>query len=235
MSRIVWRFMTGCFVLAAVLATSSSSNAAVVFSDSFESPALASGDYTGSGHTAGITGWSASPSLTSSDPEGVYRPPNTAITPIDGNQVLYLANGAKAISQVLSTNLANNTVYTFDIDVGQRLDSFPFAGYSITLLAGSTVIGSASITSAADSNIPAAGSWKQVEFSYTSLASDPLNGQALKIVLDDGGFGNQTEFDALSLSATPRTQVTPEPASLLIWSLLGLSASAIAKTRRRDK
>jgi uncharacterized protein (TIGR03437 family) len=141
-----------------------------------------------------VPGWTASNSTSM----GLFQPSSTYFTlPLpsaEGTTIAQLNSGT--LSQVLSATLQVSTVYTLQVDIGRRLDNlYPSPPPTALLFAGSTQIASAT------GSEPALGGWTTWTGTYTSSASDPLAGQALKIVL--GATAPQGDFDNVRLTATP--------------------------------
>jgi hypothetical protein len=116
----------------------------------------------------------------------------------DGVNVAALGDavgGSGVIVQVLGIALQSNTTYTLTFSVGSRAD-YPFAGYSVELLAGSTTIASDS------SLVPASGTFATGRIVYSSTNASPLLGQSLGIRLTGNGPG-QAIFDKISLDVSP--------------------------------
>jgi hypothetical protein len=127
------------------------------------------------------------------------------------------------LMQTLTATFQPNTQYTLTVAEGDRNGStaLGFLGSQIELLAGSTVIASAT-----DVAGPAPGSFKdQVAFLASSNALPALFGQALTIALltttpgssPNGTIGPATDWDNVRLDAT----AVPEPASI---ALIGTAA-----------
>jgi len=92
--------------------------------------------------------------------------------------------------------------YTFQVDVGRRLDNlYPASPPTAQLFAGTKLIASAT------GSQPPVGGWTTWTGTYTSSASDPLAGQTLKIVL--GTTTPQGDFDNVRLTAAPAGSGTP--------------------------
>ncbi|MBE8996397.1 PEP-CTERM sorting domain-containing protein [Microcystis aeruginosa] len=189
---------------------------------SFEDPVAPQQGTTGFYSKNSITGWSLSSTGTNTPFLGVLDPTKSQILtgldrfynlqPVpDGVQVAYSNGGT--ISQTLSATLQANTQYTLGAYVGSR-KNMAFPGYSIELLAGSTVLASNNIIT------PIAGTFAPVTVSYSSGSSSPLFGQALEIRLTSNGI--QTNFDNVTLDASP----IPEPSAIL--GLLGFGLLGIA-------
>src|SRR5207253_9600448 len=99
----------------------------VVPNFSFESPDL----NVDGGFTVGVIA-----SWTTNTAGGVFDPNSSQYTIIqatNGDQVAYSNGGS--ISQILSDVIAANTVYTLQVDIGDRIDT-PSPGYSIGLYTG---------------------------------------------------------------------------------------------------
>lgn len=160
-----------------------------VLNPSFEAPVQLSNGFT----NADITNW------TSPNNTGVFYPdsPTYYNVPVpDGNQVAYSNAGlGTPISQVLSTNAAQNTVYRLDVEIGSRSDN-PSPGYSVTLLEGVNTLGS--VTQA---NFPVVNGnfvTATVFATKTTASTDPL-----QIQLASNGV--QTNFDNVRLVAMSLT------------------------------
>jgi uncharacterized protein (TIGR03437 family) len=139
-----------------------------------------------------VPGWTASNTTSI----GLFQPgPNYFTVPMpaaEGQTLAQVSSGT--LSQVLSATLQVSTVYTLQVDVGRRLDNlYPSPPPTALLFAGNTQIASATGAQ------PALGGWTTWTGTYTSSASDPLAGQALKIVL--GVTTPQGDFDNVRLTA----------------------------------
>ena len=140
-----------------------------------------------------VPGWTASNTTSI----GLFQPgPNLFTLPLptaEGQTIAQVGSGT--LSQVLSATLQVSTLYTLQVDVGRRLDNlYPSPPPTALLFAGNTHIASATGAE------PALGGWTTWTGTYQSSASDPLAGQALKIVL--GATGVQGDFDNVRLSAS---------------------------------
>jgi len=169
-----------------------------------------------------VPGWSAVSDTIFSFRAGVQYQPFSQFSagfPIGNNEVF--ANGI-VVGQTLSDTLAANTQYTLSVLVARRNDGTPYAGYTVSLLAGSTVIG----FDTAGVGLGSGAHLTSIVSVNSNLVSPGLLGQALRIELT-GPTGNQAHFDNVQLDAT----LVPEPATL---SLLGLAAGGLLTRRRRD-
>jgi hypothetical protein len=156
---------------------------------------------------------------------------------IDGENLAYVAadNPGSGLSQTLAATLTANTVYTLTVTEGARNGTagspFVFLGSTIELLAGSTVIASAT-----DIVGPGAGNFKdQIAVSLDSSLFPSLLGENLTIELlttNAATFYGATDWDDVRLNASS----VPEPSSLLIGStaaIIGFIALALRRLRTR--
>lgn len=142
----------------------------------------------------------------------------------DGN-VAAFTQGNVVIGQTLGSILQAGE-YTFDIFVGSRMDAYQLTGYTVELLAGSTVIGSSHNHVA-----PAPGQFLQDSLVVDIDSANPLLGQALGIALSSEGPGEGI-FDSASLDFAPSAvSATPEPSTLLMGGLV-LTALGVLRRRR---
>jgi hypothetical protein len=138
----------------------------------------------------------------------------------NGNQVAWSNGGT--ISQTLSATLQANTKYTLGAYVGRR-QKVAFPGYNIELYAGGNLLASN------NSVTPAEGTFAPVTVSYTSGIS-VTPGQALEIRLtSQTGTNAQTNFDLITLDASP----IPEPSAIL--GLLGFGLLGIGSTLKQKR
>ncbi len=132
------------------------------------------------------------------------------------------AGEAGSISQVLAATLESNTVYTLQVDVGQRLD-FPFASYTVALIANG-------VTLASDSSLsPSPGTFLTDTIQYNSGSNPAQLGQSLEIVLS-ATAGGQALFDDVRINAF---SLVPDPSSLALCGV-GFLALVVFK-RCRDR
>ena len=138
----------------------------------------------------------------------------------NGSQIAWSNGGT--ISQTLSATLQANTKYTLGAYVGRR-QNVAFPGYNIELYAGGNLLASN------NSVTPAEGTFAPVTVSYTSGIS-VTPGQALEIRLtSQTGTNAQTNFDLITLDASP----IPEPSAIL--GLLGFGLLGIASKLRQKQ
>jgi hypothetical protein len=187
-----------------------SATAITVTNASFEADVLGLGAFNSS-----ITGW------VNTGGSGAFHPViGTSFNSIPNGVNTAYDNGG-TISQILGTTLLDSTNYTLQVGVGRRLDCCGFPAYTVQLFAGGTLLGTAAVVS------PTAGNFLTATVTYSSLASDPSVGQALRIVLDvPVAGGPQVDFDNVLLDGTTAIGAVPEPGSiaLLGTGLLGLLA-----------
>ncbi len=157
------------------------------------------------------------------DSAGVFRPTSANITSgVTGNNSAY-SNGA-TITQTLASAAAAAT-YTLQVDIGKRLDT-SFNGYTISLSAGSTVLGSH--TSQVS---PAAGTFATDTLSVIVPANSTAIGQALTVTLSSAG--QQVDFDNVRLSSAPTVPALPTGGAAIL--ALGLMVAAWFAFRRSPR
>lgn len=165
---------------------------------------------------------------------GIFNPPsgsypsaggNGAPEGADGVNAAYLYNDggpaeSVAASQELPALLAVDTEYALIVAIGNFLPDQPFgsayAGYTIELLAGSTVIASDS-----DSIIPGVGEFRDAIASVSSSGLDPaLIGEPLSVrfTISATDARRSTHFDQIRL--TSRDLSGPAIPTLSSWSVI---------------
>ena len=161
--------------------------------------------------------------------------PNWNSTWWGGNNIAYiqvgLAGATVSLSQTLSDTLLNDTTYTLSALIGNRLFG-DLENYSLQLLAGSTLLASASNNVALTN-----GTFGTDSLTYSSGSSNALAGQALTIrLLSTGvagsGTNNPTEafFDNITLDAvTAGASPVPEPATGWVSAGLLLALYSVRK------
>ena len=158
-------------------------------------------------------------------------PFNTVIEPTpDGADAERLgwSNGGTP-TQLLSTLLAANTIYTLTVDVGDRTD-LTFAGAALNLGTGvgvgNNLLPAVVIANTTPNNTAAAGDgWQTWQSTFTTGAAPVNLGQPLRIDLANVS-GIQTLFDNVRLDASP----VPEPASGILSAIV---FGAVMCLRRR--
>ncbi len=216
----------GLALLGCVSAVSATAQAGTIpiINYSFESPTV--GYFT---TTNGVSGGLATPTIpgwtmtTALGNIGIYRPPAASYTPPDGSQVGYIGGGTAlapdpgSFSQVLGVSAIAGDTYNLGVYVGARGEGYTLGDYTISLLAGATVL--ASVT---DPVTPGAGTFVHTGLTYVAQAGDGALGN-LAIVLSGGtdmrglDYG-QVAFDDVTLSAVP------EPST---WALMALGFAGL--------
>jgi|SRR5579872_6831119 len=142
----------------------------------------------------------------------------------DGVQVGWSNGGT--LTQILGATVAPNTDYTLSLWVSQRWSAGSFEP-EINLLAGNSSVLTMNLVTPGGGvptkNVDGTYQWVQWTLSWVSPGSGPTIGQSLGISL--GSDGIQTDFDAVSLSASQ----APELAAML---LVGLGLLGVFALRR---
>ena len=135
------------------------------------------------------------PSWTSTGSAGSFQPSSYYFhLPLPDGVVLG-ASASGTLSQTLTgLSLQPNTTYTLKVAIGHRLDGL-VTTYSISLQAGSTVLG----TISGSSGTIAAGAFADEVLTYATGST--VTPGDLSIVLTSGG--NQIDYDNVRLTATP--------------------------------
>lgn len=135
----------------------------------------------------------------------------------DGNRIAY-SNGP-TISQTVAATVAAGTLYTLEVEVGNRAD-FPNTG-NIALQIGTTVYAATPVAIAQ-------GGWSTFSVSYLGSLADA--GQSIAILLTS--TGEQGNFDNVRLDGTVQTSGVPEPAT---GAMLALGLAGALFAHRRNK
>jgi len=182
--------------------------------------------------------WSTSvPNWTFSGDAGVFNPQNGQFpgstgdpgtdslpTPADGHQHLYINTGEATQTVGL---IEDNTIYTLDVAVGDRLEP-GVAGWTVELRSGTDTLAQLASTDPGALN-PAAGTFVGNTLEWDASGS-PFVGQLMNVALIRLGTDGQGAFDNVRISAA--AAVIPEPATLLIWSLLAGLGIGVGYRRR---
>jgi hypothetical protein len=199
-----------------------------IANNSFEIPALAPDGFTQ--YPTAVPGWTSLSLGSNFDGVGVEYP--VVLAAPDGNQSAYI-NNAAGLSQVLTgVELAPDTTYTLSAWLAALTPTYPpGTDYSVSLLAGSTVLASVVPVALNDT------SWQDLTATYTTTGT-VLPGD-LQIQIEDldlnsaqpGQSPSSIDVDDVTLTATPVSTPAPDAGSAL--GLLTLSVSGLAILRRR--
>ncbi len=186
----------------------------------FEANVLGDGGFT----VVPPTGWAL---FSGSSSLGTFNPTTAQlVAPPEGTQVAYL-NGFAAIEQTLGSSVAAGD-YVLSADFAYRKDCCTPGPFTLTLLAGSSVLGS--FTGGLLDGF--SNTAFKTAFVNVLVAGDsPFIGAALGIRIEGKG-GSQVDIDNVSLNFTPAAPV-PLPASglLLAPALFGLARLARRSAR----
>ena len=201
--------LSGVAIAAAMASGAAHAAAIAVLNPSFEATVLAVNT-----NSVGIPGWVNSSGgilLPLIGPTGQFSNPIP-----DGVNTAWL-NGGSA-TQTLNAVLTANTSYTLQVAVGDRRDGV-FPGYSVALMAGTTVLASESALHPDDGFLDSV-------ISYSATAASPGLGQPLVIRLTANG--TQVNFDNVRLDAT----AVPEPGA---WALMLAGTALLGGLSRRGR
>ena len=226
----------GLALLAAVPA-----RAAVIFTDSFESPAVGPGGAT----SEAPANWQF---IDRGGFTGVYDQGSTgrfSYTP-DGNQIGYIgyggnnAQGGGVLIRDSGTTVQAGTTYTFQAFVGADDASTNEGLWQLELWSGRPLDSGSALLGLVNANSPNANrpqlrAWAQNSVSYTASASAgqlwvALNNLAPAGVQSSTAF-NDAVYDAVTLSSTQASsQPVPAPGGVALFAL-GLAAVGAARVR----
>ena len=135
-----------------------------------------------------------------------------------------------SFTQLLAENLAANTTYTLTVDIGRRSD-VQFTAPDIRLGYGTNPADLLMPTSSL-APTPVNGQWAVWQDVFTTGANPTGLGQSLRI--DLVSFDVQVSFDNVRLTAVSlESAAVPEPTTLTLTSLAGLSGMLIRRRRSR--
>ena len=227
----------GMSVTIAAAANHAEASSIVITNAGFETPAIGNNTF----QLGSFAGWLVTPSLVSTTADGGVFDPGAQYPGAipEGENVAFSSDGlafgwsSGILSQVLTATLASSTMYTLQVDVGDRLDTI-LTGYLIELLAGSTVLASD------NSSLAPVSGFLTSTIQFQSGASPAELGQTLQIRLrligSQVGQVAQVNFDNVRLDATLVDASVPEPTTLLLLGS-GLAAAGLRrrKTRSADR
>ncbi len=180
---------------------------------SFESDALADGNWTGTPSNWSVTGTA-----------GVGNPTTGNLSsgnPTDGLNYGWARNGS-SLSNTLSTNFDSNQNYQLTVDFGSQFNYAPGTA-AIRLYAGGTLIGSYT------SNAPHQDIWNTASFVVNGSSFVGANGSALRIELaNTSGSASEVLFDNVRLIRSAATASVAENAAngTVVGTVVGLDLDA---------
>jgi hypothetical protein len=210
-------FVSFVFVLAVTTTTSVAQVDIPVTNAGFEDPVLDADGWT----WIDVPGWTS----VGGEGPGIWHVTSADFDPVvapEGQNVLYTENAVgdgAVVAQVLAETFAANTNYTLTVEVGNSYYYY-FAGYSVQLLAGGTVIAEDN-----DTLWPDYLNWatSTVQYIYDSadsaLVGQPLEIRLLNLGLDKDSPTDNTvgvEFDNVTLSYEAGSTV---PELVAYWPL----------------
>lgn len=193
--------------------TAAQADSVAIVNPGFEANVLGDGGFT---VNVPPTGWAV---FNTGSSLGTFNPTTSQlVAPPEGTQVAYL-NGFAAIEQTLGSSVAAGE-YVLSADFAYRKDCCTPGPFTLTLLAGSSVLGS--FTGGLLDGFSNTA-FKTAFVNVTVADNSPLIGEALGIRIAGQG-GSQVDIDNVSLTYTAPAPV-PLPASglLLAPALLGLA------------
>ncbi|HTB94149.1 MAG TPA: hypothetical protein VK728_15050 [Candidatus Sulfotelmatobacter sp.] len=174
------------------------------------------------GPVPGIPGWSSV--------AGGSWQPGSFFSSIPNGSLIAFANAQSSLTQTLSgTSVLTNSLYTFSVYVGQRIDDIS-GNYSLSL---DTILGGVTTTLCNVSGNAASiapGTFQLESCSYLSSSSVPSGNLYLQLTAVSG----QLDVDDVSLTVQPASSV-PEPSSALFLGVGILSLAAIFMARKRGE
>ena len=205
--------------------------AVTVNNASFESPALAGSGGIGP-YNSSFVDWAGSDGIF-----GTWKPNDRFDTIPQGAQVAYIYSGSGLIAQTTAEILKAGYTYTLSAQVGWRDptadEPFEFGGGKIELLAGATVLKSATVCAfGCDFGAPLARKWATVSLDFTADGNTPGLDDPLTIRLSKltTAATHHTSFDTISLTAVP----LPAAAWLFGSALLGLGWARRSRLQQQE-
>jgi len=213
-------------------ALTSRAQAVTILNPGFESPTVTDGNYADSTLP---TSWSKS-AYSGTGVAGTANPSAGQLSPIFGDNVAYLYNGAAtANSPFLFQNLGlpdPNTIYSLSGYVGDRSGGFfvfPTGGVTLNLHIGSTAIADI-VASIAITSSPGDGVAAQYTTSTFTTGNTVTQNMFVTLAVVNGTTQyNLATFDNLQLSAIS----VPEPTSILMLGVGTVGMLFVNRRRRR--
>jgi hypothetical protein len=147
----------------------------------------------------------------------------TPSSPADTENQNAWSNGG-TFDQVLTATLHANTTYTLSAYVGERSDTGAWPGAALDLGYGAGGGSNLLTPNTTTAPQPPAGGWQLWTTTFVTGASPAGLGQPLRVDLVANGI--QVQFDSVQLNATP------EPSSIVLYSLGALGLLVAARRRR---
>ncbi|MHC5006975.1 MAG: PEP-CTERM sorting domain-containing protein [Planctomycetota bacterium] len=147
---------------------------------------------------------------------GSFDPLATSFPIVPDGENTAFSNGG-TIAQILSAVLEVNTVYSLEVEIGNRPET-PFPGFAVQLWAGDNLL-----AEDVSSFEPPGQGFTTSLVNYVALPEDTMAGQTLQIRLVS--LGIQVNFDDVRLNGSP----LPAPGALALFGLAGLGC----RRRRR--
>jgi hypothetical protein len=148
---------------------------------------------------------------------GTFDPLAVSFPDVPDGENTAFSNGG-TIAQVLAAVLQANTVYTLEVEIGNRPET-PFPGFAVQLWAGDSLL-----AEDVSSFEPPGQGFTTSLVNYVALPEDTMAGQSLEIRLVSMGI--QVNFDDVRLYGSP----LPAPGALALFGLAGLGC---CRRRRR--
>lgn len=226
-----------CRATAILLFGLGQANGGVLLSEGWENPSLNPGATT----TSLPSGWNLQ--WMNNGNYGIWNPDNTQnfnqyaplASPAGGSQLLFLGGTNTGVNLTTNFSIEANTIYTLSAAIGNGNTTLN-DGWSLQLWATTNVpgqdtfIGQQFGTSATAINATP-GNWVTNSFTFDSSTTPSLVGSNL-VILMNNYLGGTTYYDNVVLES--QTASVPEPSSLVLWSLGGLSVILGGLYRRQQ-